>query len=360
MSAWPDHAGEPEWLGAAGEDGDVVFSSRVRLARNIASFRFMSRTTKVESARLVERIGEVVQSPEFPERIAWIELHAAAPADRALCVERHLISVQHSRGKQSSGAGGADEPRALAISVPDERLAIMVNEEDHLRIQAVRAGLNLEDAFGHANRIDDVLDSALGFAFSPRLGYLTACPTNVGTGARFSVMLHLVGLRLLGDVDKMKRAAQDMSLAVRGYLGEGSEPTGDLYQLSNQVTLGKEEQAILDDFRGSILPRIIEYERAARRKLLATRRAIVEDQVHRACGTLRSARLMTGDEAMQLLSLVRFGATAGLIDIDATSITRLFLTVQSEHIQRFVGRRLSQEQRQVERATVLRRALGGS
>ncbi len=359
MTPWPDHASDPEWLGGGAAQDDVVLSSRVRLARNISSFRFMIRASRAESARLVERVGEVVRADTFPEKVAWIELHHASPADRALCVERHLISIQHSRGKQSNGIGGLDEPRALAASVPGEQLAIMVNEEDHLRIQAIRAGLNLEDAFERANRADDVLDEALGFAFSPRLGYLTACPTNVGTGARFSVMLHLVGLRLLGEVDKLKRAASDMSLAVRGFLGEGSEPSGDFHQLSNQVTLGKEERAILDEFRGAILPRIIEYERAARRKLLSTRRAVVEDQVHRAVGTLRSARLMTSEEAMQLLSLARFGATAGLVDLDARSVTRLFLTVQSEHLQRTVGRRLSQEDRQVERATVLRRALGG-
>ena len=234
----------------------------------------------------------------------------------------------------------------------------MVNEEDHLRIQYIRAGLALDSALTAIDEVDDRLEAGLDYAYSARFGYLTACPTNVGTGVRLSVMLHLPGLKLAGDIEKVKRAATDMALAVRGFYGEGSEAAGDFYQISNQTTRGKTEQVLLHELQREILPRVIEYERAARGKLLAKRKGIVEDQAFRALGTLTHARLMSAEESMQLLSQVRLGAVLGLLPgLDVGVVNGLMLLTQPAHLQRVVGQELTQDQRRAARATLLRNRL---
>jgi protein arginine kinase len=261
-------------------------------------------------------------------------------------VERHLISKQHARGEPA---------RALALSAPDERIAIMVNEEDHLRMQVLRSGLAASDAFAHISAIDDRIESASEYAYSQRFGYLTACPSNVGTGIRVSVMLHLPALRISGELEKVRRAAKAMNLAVRGFYGEGSEAVGDLFQLSNQTTLGKTEETIIAEFEHAVIPQIIDYERLARRQLMEKRRAVIEDHVFRALGTLRSARLLKADEAMQLLSLVRLGVVVGLVnDVPLRTICTLVLLVQPAHLQQALGREMDQATRRVERATLVR------
>lgn len=350
----------PEWLTGEGEASDVVLSSRVRLARNIAGVCFASKAGRAERQRSLETCRDQILMAGISERVVFEELHEAPPLKRALLVERHLISKQLSKGRPGSKATG-DDPRGVAFGVPDERLSVMVNEEDHIRIQSVRAGLALADAWRAADSVDDRLEAGLDYAFSKRFGYLTACPTNVGTGVRMSVMLHLPGLRLTGDIEKVKRAAGDMSLAVRGFYGEGSDVVGDLYQISNQTTLGKTEGAILGELEQQILPRVIEYERLARRELLAKRRVMLDDQVWRAWGILTHARLITTEEAMQALSLVRLGVMAGLIPpragLDSRSLNMLILLCQPAHLQRAFGRELDQEQRRVARASLLRQRL---
>jgi protein arginine kinase len=234
----------------------------------------------------------------------------------------------------------------------------MVNEEDHLRLQVIHSGLELGKTLAEAGELDDRLEAGLDFAFSPRFGYLTACPTNVGTGIRLSVMLHLPGLRLTGNIDKVKRAASDMSLAVRGFYGEGSEAAGDLYQISNQTTLGKTERVLLHELEQEIIPKVIEYERAARKSLMTKRRADLEDQVHRAVGLLTSARLMSTEEAMQLLSLARLGIVCGLLDRPSQRvINQLLLLSQPAHLQRALNQDLDQERRRAARAQLLRTRL---
>jgi protein arginine kinase len=235
----------------------------------------------------------------------------------------------------------------------------MVNEEDHLRIQLIRSGLALSEAWEQIDRFDDQLESRVGYAFHPRKGYLTACPTNVGTGVRVSVMLHLPGLKLTGEIDKARRAAKAMSLAVRGFYGEGSEAAGDLYQISNQTTLGKSEQQILEEFERSIIPDIIRFERQARETLLDRRRPMLEDRVHRALGTLRYARLLNADEAMQLLSQLRLGILMGVVeDVDLRTVAELQLLTQPAHLQRAIGETLDQAQRRRARAKLVRERLG--
>jgi protein arginine kinase len=335
-------------------------SSRVRLARNLAGFPFMSKANRGQRAKILDLARAQVLRADLAPGVAWINLHEAAAAERTLLVERHLTSQQHARGRQSTGVGGVEEPRAVAISVPDERLSILVNEEDHLRIQFIRAGLALDAALEAIDAVDDKLEAGLDFAYSARFGYLTACPTNVGTGVRLSVMLHLPGLKLAGDIEKVKRAATDMALAVRGFYGEGSEAAGDFYQISNQTTLGKTEQVLLHELQREILPRVIEYERAARGKMLAKRRSVVEDQSYRALGILTSARLMSTEESMQLLSQVRLGAVIGLLPgVDVGVVNGLMLLTQPAHLQRVVGQDLTQDQRRAARATLIRLQLAG-
>jgi protein arginine kinase len=347
-----------EWLRGEGESSDVVMSSRVRLARNLAGMPFANKATRGQRQEVLDRCRVHIETCGIQPHIHWTDLHHAEPTIRSLLVERHLISQQHARGKQSSGSGGPDEPRGVAFTLPDERLSIMVNEEDHLRLQMIRCGLDLAKTLEEAVALDDRLEAGLDYAFSPRFGYLTACPTNVGTGVRMSVMLHLPALRLTGNIDKAKRAATDMSLAVRGFYGEGSEAAGDLYQISNQTTLGKPEETLLKELAEQIIPQVVAYERKARHDLLHKRRAELEDQVFRALGVLSNARLMTTEESMQLLSMVRLGCVAGLLpDLDAKVVNQLLLLTQPVHLQRAVGQELDQDQRRSARATLVRARL---
>jgi protein arginine kinase len=334
-------------------------SSRVRLARNIAGHVFAPKAGKRERLQTLQTCRDWLLQSGIAERVIWVELHTSQPLERSLLVERHLISKNHAKGR---GANPNEDPRGVAISVPDERLSVMVNEEDHLRIQSIRSGMALGQSWAEVDGVDDRIEAGLDYAYSARFGYLTACPTNLGTGVRMSAMLHLPGLRLTGEIEKVKRAAQDMSLAVRGFYGEGSEAVGDLFQISNQTTLGKTETQLLHELEREILPRVVEYERLSRRELLSKRRTGLEDQVWRAWGMMTHARLLTTEEAMQGLSLVRLGLAMGLLKASAEgpairTVNQLMLLVQPAHLQRAVGRDLDQEQRRVARASLLRARL---
>ncbi|HYE02221.1 MAG TPA: protein arginine kinase [Phycisphaerales bacterium] len=346
------------WLRGTGAEADVVISSRVRLARNLSGLPFVRKATRDQRQRAMGVVHERIETLPGGERMAWIDLGGCSSLDRTLLVERHLISKEHAKG---------EEPRAVAIS-GDEQVSVMVNEEDHLRLQVLRSGLELGAAMAQVDALDDRLESApqaqpapaLAYAFSPRFGYLTACPTNVGTGLRVSVMLHLPGMKLTGEMEKMRRAARDMSLAVRGYYGEGSEAVGDFYQISNQTTLGRSERAIMEPFASEIIPQVIAYERQARRLLLDKRRRMLEDQVYRALGTLRYARLLTPEESLTLLSQVRLGILTGLIaDVPEPTVNQLILLTQPAHLQRVLGREMDQAERREARADLVRQQLTG-
>ncbi|HMO26260.1 MAG TPA: protein arginine kinase, partial [Tepidisphaeraceae bacterium] len=268
---------------------------------------------------------------------------------RQLLVERHLISKPHA---------AAEGARGVAIT-EDETVSIMVNEEDHLRIQVLRSGLQLEEAWEQISEIDDALESRLEFAFNPKFGYLTACPTNVGTGIRVSVMLHLPALKLTGEIEKVFRAAKDMRLAVRGLYGEGTEATGDFYQVSNQTTLGKDEHEIIDEFRNVVIPKIIDYETQARKMLREDRLPALDDKVFRALGQLRSARLLSSEEVLFMLSHLRMGVNLSRIkDVDIKTINELFLMTQPAHLQRLMGRKIDGDVRRAARADLVRQRLG--
>ena len=352
-----------EWLKGVGDASDVVMSSRVRLARNIAGFPFTPQASRIDRTQILEackaRILSMETSP--PARFMWVDLHKVQREDRDLLVERQLMSRQHARGKLSTGQGGLEEPRGVAVLVPDERISIMVNEEDHIRLQTIKSGLALGECLREANEYDDLIENGMDYAFHPRFGYLTACPTNVGTGLRLSVMLHLPGLKLTGELDKVRRAANDMGLAVRGFYGEGSESPGEFYQISNQTTLGKSDEMILREMEREIIPRVVGYERTARKNLITNRREQIEDQIWRALGTLQYARMMKTEEAMQMLSLVRLGVITGLMrDVNIEQVHALLLAVQPTHLQRTISRVLTQQQRRYERANLIRTKLSGS
>jgi protein arginine kinase len=240
----------------------------------------------------------------------------------------------------------------------DESLSIMVNEEDHLRMQVLRPGLQLDAAFERMNQVDDAVEHGVSYAFSKRFGYLTACPTNIGTGLRLGVMMHLPGLRLTNELDRVRRAAKDLHLAVRGFYGEGSESAGDLYQVSNQVTLGRSEEELLEEFRGQVAPQLIEYERAARKVLMDSKPLVLDDRIHRSLGVLRTARLLSADETMKLLSRVRLGACLGRLEgVEPSAIDRLSLQIQPAHLKRMAGQDLAGDDEREARATLVRRAL---
>lgn len=355
-----------EWLKGDGRACDVVVSSRVRYARNLAGHRFVNRADREERFEVLDACRTQILHSQVSPRIMWVDLHEANLLERTLLVERHLISRQHARGSKFHGskeggptaAPGEGDPRGVAVSIPDERLAIMVNEEDHLRIQVVRSGLALDQAWSEVDAVDDSIESGLDLAYSPRFGYLTACPTNLGSGMRMSVMLHLPALKLTGDIEKVKRAAQDMNLAVRGFFGEGSDATGDFYQFSNQGALGKPEAVVLHELQSEIIPQIIEYERHARKTLMTKRQTQLQDIAFRALGLLNHARLLTAEECMQSLSHLRLGVVAGLIKhIDLRLVNQLSLLCQPGHVQRAMGRELDQDQRRAARAELMRARL---
>jgi protein arginine kinase len=330
---------------------EIVISSRIRLARNCSGFNFLSKCSRHQRQALEGKLRDTILNAGLSPQMLYVDLEGAPDVDRQLLVERHLISKPHA---------SAEGARGVAIG-QDESVAIMVNEEDHLRIQVLRSGLQLEEAWEQITAIDDKLEGKLDFSFHPRFGYLTACPTNVGTGIRVSVMLHLPALKLTGEIEKVFRAAKDMRLAVRGLYGEGTEATGDFYQISNQTTLGKNEEEIISDFKHVVIPKIIDYEHHARRTLLNDRTVALDDKVCRALGTLRSARLLASEEVLFLLSHLRMGVNLGRIkDIDLRTINELFLLTQPAHLQKLQGRKLEGDLRRAARADFIRGKLSGN
>jgi protein arginine kinase len=231
----------------------------------------------------------------------------------------------------------------------------MINEEDHLRMQVLRCGLQLEPLWDEINALDDALAGAVEFAFDDRLGYLTACPTNVGTGLRVSVMMHLPALKLTGEIEKVLRAARDMRLAVRGLYGEGTDAVGDFYQFSNQITLGTAEEEIIEEFANRIIPQVVEYELAARDALSREKATQLDDKVWRAFGLLENARVIASEESMFFLSHLRMGVSMGRFSgIDVSTLNEILLQIQPAHLQKRCGSSLSGEERSIARAKLLR------
>ena len=357
-----------EWFNGSGPLADIVVSSRIRLARNIAGHKFLGRCSDKEKAEILDKLKDVLMSLDLGDKVYYISVDEATSLNRNFLVERHLISRNHAFGKGPRGA----------VIAHKEFFTAMINEEDHLRIQVLKAGCQLSQCAEQINRIDDLIERKINYAFSPRYGYLTACPTNLGTGIRVSVMLHLPALKMTNQIEKFFNAAKDMNLAVRGLFGEGTEAASDLYQLSNQATLGVSESGVVSKFEETIIPEIIEYENAARKHLLDEKPDILDDKIARAMALLQNAHLISSHEALFLLSHLRLGinmyeymgASTPAIEklrnlcsrdaqnrLSIATINRLFMLTLPAHLQLNCGRTLDPTDRDVLRAKIIRTAL---
>ena len=335
------------WMSGVGPDNDVVISSRVRLARNAAGHRFMTRASVDERRELAAQLAAAITAAGDPV-LRYIDLEPLSAVDRHMLVERHLISREHA---------DAEGPRGVGLS-NDEAVSIMVNEEDHLRMQVLHGGLDLQTAWAQMVAIDEAIQRRVPYAFDETYGYLTACPTNVGTGLRVSVMVHLPALAMTRELQRVFNAAAKIDFVVRGLYGEGTQGHGDFFQISNQKSLGRSEKEIIDNLE-IVIPKIVSYERKVRQDILTEHRRQVEDRIFRARGILRGARLMTSEEALHLISQLRLGVQLGMIrEVDTPALHRLFILSRPAHLQRWYGRELDGPERDAARADFLRKALG--
>jgi len=337
-----------KWFDGSGPGADIVISSRVRLARNLAGFEFLPCLTARRKTEILKKLKDAILSLDIGENIFFVNMADATSLEQDLLVERHLISRQHA-----SGTG----PRGVVIA-GTESFTAMINEEDHLRIQVFKAGLQLKECWEKINDIDDMIEKKVEYAFSGEYGYLTACPTNLGTGIRVSVMLHLPALKMTGQIEKFFNAARDTNLAIRGLFGEGTDAVGDFFQLSNQITLGVSELDIVSEFSDSIVPKIVKYEKLARAELLAKQKNAIDDKIQRALGVLRNARLISSQEALFLLSQIRMGVNLGRVkNISIATINELFMLTQPAHLQLNKGKPLDPDSRDAVRAEIIRSKL---
>jgi protein arginine kinase len=336
-----------EWLRGSGPESDIVISSRIRLARNLADFPFIRQCNESDRSEVEKTLKETIFSIKEWKNLAYLDVNTLTKIDRQFLVERQLISREHA---ESDGA------RSVAID-RQEKFSLMINEEDHLRIQVMHSGLALDTAWQRINEIDDMVEEKMTFAFHPRLGYLTACPTNVGTGMRVSVMLHLPALVITRQIEKVFRSLQKISLAVRGLYGEGSQAMGDFYQISNQITLGRSEQELIEQVN-DVVPVLIDYERKARQFLIRESEKDLHDRVSRAFGILCTAQTISSEETMHLLSSVRMGINLGLIEnLEIPMVNQLFIHTQPAHLQKLRGSELDTANRNIERAHYLKNHL---
>lgn len=335
----------------AGPATEVVLSSRIRLARNLEGLPFPHRMTDPEADQLIRSVEAGVNEINLVGLSSKVKLFRLAdhpPLERQVLVDKHLISPQ-----QAQAARG----KAVAISA-DESISVMVNEEDHLRIQCLAPGLQLRETWRLASLVDDALEQKLNYAFHPQRGYLTACPTNVGTGLRASVMVHLPGLVLTQQAGRLFHNLAQLGLVVRGLYGEGTEAAGHIFQISNQTSLGKAEEETIQHLE-AVANKIIQAELEARQHLFKEMRLQMEDRIGRAFGILSNARIMTTEEAMRLLSDIRLGISLGLLPkLDQRLMNELMVTMQPAFLQKVEGRELEPVERDIRRATMMRSRLG--
>jgi len=337
------------WLSGTGPESSIVISSRIRLARNVEGFPFVNRMKKGTKQEFVDFFLGSVQDLTKEYDLKWIEISQLDRVDLSLLLERHLISREIIDG---SGCRGILVNR-------EETIAVMVNEEDHLRIQYLASGLQLGSIWNKLDKVDDQIDACVPYAFSPELGFLTSCPTNLGTGIRVSVMLHLPGLSITDQVKKVFKAVSTMGLTVRGLYGEGTEGIGDFYQVSNQKTLGFSETDIIKKVE-AVVPKVITYEENARKRLIEDNMKVLNDRIWRAYGILRYARSVSSEETLTLLSLVRLGVNLGIIkDVDITAVNNLFIYSQPSHLQKRANREMGSSERDTARADYIRKSLHG-
>ncbi len=330
-----------KWYRKTGEQGDVVISTRIRLARNLQRVPFPDKMTAEQKREVIDAVKAAAEGCG----LRYLSMENMQRRDALSMAERHLISPEFAACAPGSG---------LLLS-DDEGVSIMINEEDHLRLQVLRAGLNLDGAHTQADALDSRLDVHLQFAFDKRLGYLTQCPTNLGTGMRASLMLHLPALEERSAIQQLANTVSKLGLTIRGIYGEGSKPEGAMYQLSNQVTLGISELTAIQNLKG-IANQIIREERTAREQLC--RNPHFEDRVWRSLGLLRTARLLTHKEFMMLISNLRVGVAMGMVEgVSLDTISELINDVQPATMMSSAGKDLEPEQRDALRAQLVREKL---
>ena len=336
-----------KWYEKSGSEEDVVISTRIRIARNLENYRFPQRMKVDESEKLTQEVLNVMKDLSNNGYYRFIRISDLTSLERILFVEEHLISPSLMQ-KLDYGS---------FLLRDDEKVTIMINEEDHLRTQVLLSGLNFEKGWKLVDEIDDFLESKLSFAFHENFGYLTSCPTNVGTGLRASAMVHIPSLVMTGYINNLIQGLNKIGLTVRGIYGEGTEVIGDLYQISNQITLGEEEEEIIEKLK-SVIYQIISKEREIRNNLFLKRKNEMEDKIFRSLGLLRNSRIMSSREAMRHISNVRLGREMGIItDVDYKKMTELMIEIQPAGIQRDVNMELTKEERDIRRATLIRKSI---
>ncbi|MFN0100331.1 MAG: ATP--guanido phosphotransferase [Gemmatimonadaceae bacterium] len=349
LTLLPD--GGLQWLTASGEHAGIVLSSRIRLARNLAGFAYPTRAREGERLRVLHSLRDVAGKLPTLRDAAIVRVDECTPQQRLLLHERHLVS------RELAGLDRKDEaPTAGAVFVTGGA-GLMVNEEDHIRLQVFRSGFDIAGALREAERMDRELGSELPYAWHQEFGFLTACPTNTGTGLRASVLIHLPGLVLTQEIAKVLQGLQHMGLTYRGLYGEGSDVLGNFFQISNQTTLGRSEEELADQLV-RVVRRVIEREEEARRVLLRDAGYIIEDKLWRAYGTLSHARNLPADEAMNLLSGVRLAAGLNLISgLSVYTLNKLLIFSQSAHLAQLEGRALTDGEANLARAKYVRQVL---
>lgn len=339
-----------DWMRGEGPDSDIVISSRIRLARNEAAIPFPLIATESQLEQVIEDVEQVIAQGKVHKELGKLEvlrMNQLKSLQKRVLVEKHLISPNLAE-ESSSGA---------VVLSENESVSIMINEEDHIRIQCLFPGFQLEKAWEQANSIDDWFEIHLDFAFDEKRGYLTSCPTNVGTGLRASVMMHLPALVMTQQMNRMLPAISQLGLVVRGIYGEGSDALGNIFQISNQITLGRSEIEIIEDL-ANVAKQLIDQERQARQLLLQSSRLRLEDRIYRSYGILSYARTIESKEATQRISDVRLGIDLGLIKgTSAKILNELIVLTQPGFLQQYAGETLSAEQRDERRAKLIRERL---
>ena len=337
-----------QWLKGTGVHANIVMSSRVRLARNLNKRPFTNKATKKDLAEVMDTIKAAIDQTDYLKDSYLFKIVELDNVDRRFLIERHLMSHEHATNPEGKG---------LVVS-KEEIMAVMINEEDHLRIQVMQSGFNLDETWQIMNKIDDQLSEKLDYAFQPNWGFLTACPTNTGTGMRGSVMLHLPALVMTKQVNKVLAAISKLSFTTRGFYGEGTQAIGNFYQISNQVSLGHSEEDIIQNING-LIRQVIEQEEQARQALLVQNRPMLEDKIFRSLGILKNAHIISSQETVELLSMVRLGVDLGFIkDVDRKAVNELFIMIQPAHLQKLEGNKLTMAERDTKRATLIRQKVG--
>ncbi|MBI4244958.1 MAG: protein arginine kinase [Planctomycetes bacterium] len=335
------------WLRGEGDFASVVVSTRVRLARNLSNYPFITSVTPQQAKEIDNYLVDKVSKLQLNMPFTVYRLHEMDDVDRRVLFERHLISSEHLNSKLN---------RSVAIT-ENERVSIMINEEDHIRLQSLESSFNPKVAFEATNCIDDILSEVVSYAYDSKYGYVTCCPTNIGTGLRVSVMMHLPAIVYTKQIEKVIQSLTRVSYTIRGFYGEGTSPLGNFFQVSNQTTLGRSEQDIIEELV-KVIPEIVRFETTWREKLSKDQGKNLENTIWRAYGVLKSARSITSEEALELLSAIRLGVNMKLIEsVPLQVVNELFIMVQPGHLQKIYGQQMKEGTRDITRADLIREKL---